>query len=151
MKYAELDKVIEDTEEFLSWLKVNREKLVTLPQFGYYGLSSTSYVNEYETDENGYKDYQKYDESASRSKLASIARVLGSCEKKYDSINFTLVKKFGSTFTLKFVTNRESVCRKVVKSTKLVQKREFVDVPGQYVTEEEVEWICDDPLLRTEA
>jgi hypothetical protein len=45
-----------------------------------------------------------------------------------------------------YETNRENVCTKRVVEVKQVPKRRTVEIPGEYDTEEVVEWDCE-PLL----
>lgn len=148
MELKEVDKLIEDVGEFHHWLIKNRDKVTDLPRLGYFGLTCTTYINEYVKDADGeIISYDQQDEAAVRNTMRNIAKALGRCEKKYASDSFKLVKKFGDNITLTFSTNRKSVCRKIVVGTKKVQKREFVDVPNEFEEVEEVEWVCDDPLL----
>jgi hypothetical protein len=80
--------------------------------------------------------------------LKRVAKVLGKAEKKYVFDDFRLTKDFGKYVRLSFATARDQICQKVVTGTKLVPKREVIEIPNQFETEEIVEWVCDEPLLK---
>lgn len=149
MKYSELADLIENTEEFLFFLKTN-PKAVELPSFYFYNVE---YVTEYHKDENGYKDYSVVDEFRTHSKMRRIAKALRNAKKNYNGDSFSLSKTFGESpwrpgsITIAFQTTRQAVCRKVVKEVKEIPEE---IVPSKVIparTEEVVEWVCDDPLL----
>ena len=73
-----------------------------------------------------------------KDELAAHART-ATWEKVYNGNWFTLRKEFG---TIKYEINatRDTVCRKVVKGTRVVPAR-----PEHTV--EEVEWVCEEALL----
>jgi hypothetical protein len=146
MKYAELDEHIGDITEYLGWLKANRGRLVTLDHVP--SLSSSVSMSQYARDERGLRDYSKIDEFETRSKMREVVKTIGSCEKEYVGSSFYVTKKFGDTVKIMFTSSRNAICRKVVKEVKRVPKREYVEVPGQFVDEEVVEWECTDSLLK---
>jgi hypothetical protein len=74
----------------------------------------------------------------SREKMSEIARA-ATWEKHYSDDYFWLTQAFGPV-RLDINTRRETVCRKVVKGTKTLAA-----VPERVV--EDVEWVCDEPLL----
>jgi hypothetical protein len=73
--------------------------------------------------------------------LPSIARSLGSCEKKVADSYFYLQKKLGG-ITLSFNVNREDVCERIVTGKRHIPAR----VTEAY-DEEIVEWHCPDSVL----
>lgn len=79
-----------------------------------------------------------------------IRRIPGRIEKVFGSFYFSAVKHFGpqggpGRITFRLNTGREQVCRKVVKGKKIIPA-----VPEREV--EDVDWVCDDPILKvTEA
>jgi hypothetical protein len=93
--------------------------------------------------------FYESDEVDPKVQLQRAARVLGRADKNFQYSTFELTKKFGDYIKLKFSCDREKVCRKVVTGTKQVQKRVYVDIPNEFVNVEEVEWICDEPLLKS--
>jgi hypothetical protein len=78
-----------------------------------------------------------------RDEFLKLARVT-SWRKVYESPNFfTLRKTFGSGAELDVYTDRENVCRKVVKGTRFVAAQ-----PATEAHEEEiVEWVCEEASL----
>lgn len=78
-----------------------------------------------------------------------IRRIPGRVEKVF-SVYFSAVKRFGpqtgpGQITFRLNADRELVCEKVVKGTKIIPA-----VPEREV--EDVDWVCDDPILKvTEA
>jgi hypothetical protein len=73
-----------------------------------------------------------------REELARIAR-MSSWEKQYFDTWYTLRKSFGVIY---FDVNidREKICKRVVKGTKVIPARAEMEV-------EDVEWVCEDALL----
>ncbi len=79
-----------------------------------------------------------------KEELADAARAFGKATKKIVGPFFTVVKDFGGGVTLEAYTGREKVCRKIVTGTR--------EVPAQTIpahTEEIIDWVCDEPLLRS--
>lgn len=74
-----------------------------------------------------------------RAEMVALARVT-SWQKVYSGDWFRLKKQFGDDLSLEIVTDRETVCRKVVKGSHLqpAQPERMVD---------DVEWVCDEPSL----
>lgn len=146
MKYQELEDTIANLRSLADWLETN-PRAVELPAMDF---SAYTTVYEYEKDEEGNKDYTVVDEFSTRARMRGIARSLGSCDKSHFGDSFQLTKKFGekkyatSTIKLTFSTKRAAVCRKVVKSTKIIPAKTIVQ-PER--VEEEVEWVCTDSLL----
>lgn len=89
----------------------------------------------------GSDDAERFADAKARMQI--VARAMGSARKVYESGYFDLRRTFGP-ITLEFTTNRENVCRRVVKET-IHHPEETRVVPAR--TEEVVEWICDDPIL----
>lgn len=152
MKYKELEDTIANLRSLADWLETN-PRAVELP-----AMSFSPYVgvHEYEKDEDGNRDYTKVDEFATRSRMRDIARILahgGMVEKRHSGDSFQLSKQFGEkkyatgTITMRFSTQRSAVCRKVVKSTKIIPAETRV-IPERI--EEEVEWVCTDSLLASD-
>lgn len=77
----------------------------------------------------------------SKEDLVAQARI-GPWGKIYHDNFFYLQKSFGEDLTFAIATYRSNVCRRVVKGTKVI--------PAQAQREvEEVEWVCDEPLLES--
>lgn len=81
-------------------------------------------------------------------KLKSIARELGSFEKRYGD-DFRAVKKFGDIEVL-WIVSRDEICQRVVVGTKEVEARVIPASQEQVIpahTEEIVQWVCSDAVL----
>lgn len=91
-----------------------------------------------------------YDESDGRTakeQMATAARAMGNASKVYTGSYFDLRKKFGKHITLEFTANRENICKRVVTGHKLVPAKLVPEKMTPARIEEEVEWVCDEPLL----
>lgn len=78
-----------------------------------------------------------------REDLVAARRALGAVSKSAVSTVFYIHRDFGGGVALEINVPREEVCRKVVKGTREVPEKV---VPAH--VEEDVEWVCDEPLLR---
>lgn len=76
----------------------------------------------------------------SRAEFRALALALGKAQKEFAGDYFTLSGDVGA-FTITAIGARDAVCRRVVVGTKVIPAQ-----PEQVV--DEVEWVCDDPLLR---
>lgn len=79
-----------------------------------------------------------------REKMRRIVKLVGKADKVYKENYFDLRKYFGP-IKLEFTTNRANVCERKVVGTK--------EIPEHVVaarTEDIVEWVCNDPLLRAD-
>lgn len=74
-----------------------------------------------------------------REEMVALARVT-TWKKVYSGDWFFLKKQFGDDLSLDIVTDRGTVCRKVIKGTHLQPS-----VPERMV--DVVEWVCDEPSL----
>ena len=78
----------------------------------------------------------------SKEELAEAARIMRHADKSVIGDYFTVRKTFGE-HTVDVNAPRTEVCRKVVTGTR--------EIPEQVVparTEDIVEWVCDEPLLK---
>lgn len=86
--------------------------------------------------------------------LAVLARSVGGKWEKVvvsaDSLTFSLRQEVMPGYVVSLVTWRASVCTKVVTGTREVEVPD-PDAPLVKVTEDVVEWRCDEPLLAREA
>lgn len=95
-----------------------------------------------------------------KGKLAKIARIFGSCEKRYEGDYFRLVKFFGPIKLSTFCT-REKVCTRIDEEVEVEEQvpTEFVEEVVQkpvafetkMVTKTVSRWVCDEPLLAATA
>jgi len=108
-----------------------------------YRIYVQQYVYEYAKDEKGVVNYSKVDEFETRSKMRTMAKALAPCEKNYAGSSFELTRKFGKRLTFSVSTTRDAICEKKVVGTKIVPARMVEER-----VEEEVEWVCNDSLLR---
>ena len=74
-----------------------------------------------------------------RDELAAVARMLGSCEKRFTDNLFHLSRDFGA-LTLDFVSSRRAVCTRRVVGTRTVPARPEHEV-------EEIEWDCESSIF----
>ena len=77
--------------------------------------------------------------NCTKSELGSVAAISG-WRKTYTDSLFYLTKMFSEDLMLEYNAPRETVCRKVVKGTKMIPAQPEREV-------EDVEWICDDVSL----
>lgn len=117
--------------ELADWMEQNE---TLLDEQGWF--SAMSPVNWYANDKNA---------------VVAVVRRLGAVSKEYTESLFWARRKFGHV-QFDAVCSRDQVCRKVetlVEKTSLVPDP-AVQVPMVEVTETvtQVEWICDEPLLR---
>jgi hypothetical protein len=146
MKYSELDATIVNLRECADWLESN-PRAIELPAMRF---ESQERIYEYAKNADGTTDWETVNEFAVRSKMRQIAKALRNATKDYSGHVFRLTKTFGDSrwskgsVTLDFTSDRNAICRKVVKETKLIPERTEV-YPAR--TEEVVEWVCDDALL----
>jgi hypothetical protein len=90
-----------------------------------------------------YDDHRGEKKRTAKEKLAAAARLLGKTEKVYSGDYFDLNKKYGPVI-LQFTATRANICRRVVVSTKVIPAK-VIEQPERI--QEEVEWVCDEPLL----
>jgi hypothetical protein len=82
------------------------------------------------------------------SAMASVARMMGTCDKKYVDTLFSLTKDFGGGATMRAFFSREAVCVKKVIGQKLVPAEPEVLIPAKPERLEDiVEWECSEPSL----
>ena len=90
-------------------------------------------------------------------KVRPLARELRTFKKEYSGNDFYMVKSFG-TIAVKFFTEREAVCKKIVVGVKEVPEMIISAKPEQFIpaseeriipayTEEITEWVCSDAAL----
>lgn len=131
MKYSQRDNLVNDLREMADFIEANGHKLpggIGAPQVE---LGIWLYGNEHRV----------------KDQMVQAARVFGTSSKEYSSYSLTLTKKFGTGLAkVAFNSSREAVCTKRVVSVTKEPKREYVDVPGEFVEREEIEWDCH-PLL----
>lgn len=81
-----------------------------------------------------------------REKARIIAKLLGKADKVYEGNYLELHRRFGSIL-VQFNVARDKVCeRRVVE---VIEHPEEIVLRPAY-TEEIVEWVCDEPLLKVE-
>jgi hypothetical protein len=141
MKYKERDELVRGLRDLADFY--DKPSSIIFPN-PYVHLSHTIYEGEWNKD---YSEYQ-HNEKAEHDKLSRYVRALGACEKKWNDNNLTVKKVFGKRVSLAFSVDRKVVCKKVVKSTKQVPKKVWVEIPNEYDTvDDEVEWVCEDLSL----
>lgn len=94
-----------------------------------------------------------------KAEMARCAKILGSCKKYATDSFFNVKKRFGSEdefggVELSVTGEREMVCERVVKETKVVpaQEERTILVPATPEKVVEVyEWVCPDSLLNGHA
>ena len=81
--------------------------------------------------------------------LPSVAKTLGTCEKKVDDAYFSLIKKVGAC-TVEFFNFRSKVCRQIVVGKKIIPETTIPAREAQIIPEHEeddVRWECPESLL----
>jgi hypothetical protein len=134
MKYKDRDELVADLRELADFLEWKGHKL---PMELWYPKSF------------GARFYES-DDVKPIENMKRVAKVLGKAEKHFN-LDFELVRTMSNGHVqLRFETQRENVCKKVVVGTEQVPKRRYVDIPGEFDEKEIVEWQCDEPLLAQE-
>src|SRR5215831_2315691 len=135
MKYKDQKELVDGLRELADFIE---KKGLELP-FTYYS-TPVSIVQRFYADDND-------SDGKVKQILAKAARTMGKAEKRIQFSDYEVIKKFGRLVELRFETSRENVCVRRVVGTKEIPKRVFVDIPGETVTEEIVEWDCPPALL----
>ncbi len=116
---------------------------------GTVNANSCRYISSFEKFDADESDKERREKAVPLAKewIGSVARkLIGTgvkIEKEYAGSIFAL-KARGEKFTISYTVEREVMCTKVVKSTKIVPE---CYVPGRIEKahiEEEVVWVCDD-------
>jgi len=130
MKYKERDELVADLRELADFLEAKGHKL---PIEMWYAFSLSTHL--YGDD--------------SKDQMIRAAKNLGSAQKKAETdFTFKLTKPMkNGRVELAFSTSRDKVCTKKVVGTKTKPKMVYVEIPGETVEEEIVEWECT-PLLK---
>lgn len=81
-----------------------------------------------------------------RSDLRRVAKCLGGATKNFFGDYFSLKHRFG-LLTLEFWCERHHVCRRVVHKRTVEATPELVIPAEPERVIEEVEWVCEEPLL----
>ena len=136
MTFKERDELVADLRELANFLEQHGQKL---PMELWYAKSF------------GARFYDS-DDVPPMVKMKRVAKVIGSAEKKHGDYDFELIKKMKHGHVqLRFETARKNVCKPRVVGTEKVQKRIFVDVPGEFEEKEIIEWDCSEPLLASDS
>lgn len=86
--------------------------------------------------------------NAEKAKLAMrrAARAMakqGIVRKEYGETGVVLRQSFGPHVHLNVRSSREAVCTKRVVEIQRVPKQAYVEIPGEFIDKEVVEWDCD--------
>jgi hypothetical protein len=131
VKYSDQRKMVEGLRELADFIENNIELPIEYPE-----IKVTFWVHERE-------------QHSVKESMAMAARAMGNAAKIYTGSYFDLRKKFGESVTLEFTSTREGVCRRVVKEV-IHHEQELVQAYIKPARDEEVvEWVCDEPLLRS--
>lgn len=89
------------------------------------------------------------DDDQARETLAAVARALpGKVDKDYSGESYMRVHGVVDGIHVSYVCNREAVCERVVVGQRTVSKEVPVAYEEREVTEDVVEWRCDDGIMR---
>jgi hypothetical protein len=135
MKYSKVKEMVAGLRELADFLE---ERGHLLP-VDYLSIN----VHDYIFDDSVYSNRQH--KMTAQEKMRVLAKALDKAEKHYQGDYFDLRRKFGP-IQLEFTVSRDKICERVVVGTKEVPERV---VPAR--TEEIVEWVCNDPILREDA
>jgi hypothetical protein len=134
MKYKDQRELVEGLRKLADFIEEHPELPISDPE-----ISVEYWIHEPYTFDD--------DQRSVKERMQVAARALGRANKEYYGSYFNLSRKFSEHVKLEFTSDRQEVCRRVVK--------EVVHHPEQIVpqkvlparTEEVVEWVCDDPIL----
>lgn len=87
---------------------------------------------------------------SNREEFAEVARLLGSASKDADENYFRISRQIGPVRVYGY-TDRQNVCRRVVKGVKSVEipaVEARAAQPARIEEREIVEWVCDDAILK---
>jgi hypothetical protein len=92
------------------------------------------------------KTYGKVDARVSKHLLKKAVRAMKPVQKKYTAGSLHVIRKFGTLeFTL--FASRDIACRAVPTGNKIIHAASHTPE----WTEDEIEWVCTDPLLKETA
>lgn len=133
MKYKDRDELVSSLRELADFVE---EKGLDLPVP--LSVHVTAQLPYYER-----KTFEKLAPAVSKRMVKQIVRTLKPVEKKYSGGSLELRRKFG-TIPFHMYVNREVVCKQVKTGNKIVHAAHYI--PER--VEDEVEWVCTDPLLK---
>ena len=87
--------------------------------------------------------YGEIDTKEKKAMVKKLVRLLKPVRKEYSSDSLKILKEFG-TLRLRTEVRRDIVCKAVPTGNKIVHAAHYI--PERI--EEEVEWVCTDPLLK---
>jgi hypothetical protein len=91
-----------------------------------------------------------FEELTAKEKKAMVKRAVRALKpvvKEYNSGSLYVKRKFGKKINFSFSVSRDVVCKAVKTGNKIVHAASYI--PER--VEEEVEWVCTDPLLKETA
>ena len=136
MKYKERDALVRDLREAADFFE---EKGVELPFTVNVTMSAWSPMYER-------KGYDKLDTRSQKRLLKKAVRAMKPVRKNYSGATLYVKRKFGK-IELSLMSSREVACRPVPTGNKIIHAAQVI--PAR--TEDEIEWVCTDPLLKETA
>jgi hypothetical protein len=136
MKYKQRDALVHDLREFIDFLEEKGHELpITID------VTLSGRVRHYDP-----KTYSERDPRERKRELKQTVRLLKPVKKEYSGSSLNVTRKFGKlSFTV--YVSREIACKMVKTGNKIIHAGTWI--PER--TEEEVEWVCTDPLLKETA
>jgi len=135
MKYKQRDELVESLRELADFLD---EKGLEIP----FDISvSVSAYMPY------YSRVTPYGELTAKEKKAILKRAVRALKpvvKEYDNTTLRVKRKFGNKINFSLSVSREVACKAVKTGNKIIHAASYI--PER--VEEEVEWVCTDPLLK---
>lgn len=136
MKYKSRDNLVSSLRELADFIE-NRG--VELPIE--ISVTASAYMPYYSRDKK--RKYELMPDKEKKALIKQVVRVLKPVDKNYSGSYLTISRKFG-IIPFSISVSRDVVCKKVPTGNKIIHAARYVE---GYV-EEEVEWVCTDPLLK---
>ena len=134
MKYSQRDNLVASLREAADFIEAHG---IDLP-FDISSVSMGAHIATYDR-----KTYEKRDPKEMKRDLKQAVRILKPVKKEYYGSTLYIKKQFG-VISLSLTASRDVACKQV-KTGKIILK-EAVMIPASM--EEEIEWVCTDPILR---
>jgi len=139
MKYKDRDNLVAGLRELADFVE---DRGIELPID--ISVSATAYMPYYSRKNR--KSYNAISEKEKKAIVKQLIRVMKPVKKEYHGNYFTITRLFGKIkFSLS--VDRGVVCKKVPTGNKIIHAARYVEE----IVEEEVEWVCTDPILKATA
>ena len=134
MRYKERDALVESLRKLADFLE---DRGVEMP-VNDITLAATIYLPYYQR-----QTFEQLSAKEKKSITKQMVRILKPVKKDYQGTQLTISRQFGTKLNLRMSVAREVVCKAVKTGNKIVHAAHY----SPEIVEEEVEWVCTDPLL----